>query len=440
MPPTDIESAWPKYPGYAITSRPFDGIGRASFGGVVIAESSACLVVAESDHLDQLYFPIDAVAWDRLVSSETSTVCPFKGRASYWSVVVGDETCVDGAWSYAAPFDEVSDIAGYVAFYTDRFSVTVTETWDDDPTSSVTYRFPMWGSADALLGLMDVMPLGDGRFIAPPYPNPPLGTFFEQAKRLRPRDVIEGGQLLGDIIVAASKSDPTKRLTSAYATFLKAASFDAPIDISLDVLRAGRSVTTVEARLSQSGSLRCAGMAMLDAGGDDVLRLAEQMPDVGPPQVSPLLDMSVLGRELREVDGSYLARRDVLGPALVQVWARFRHAPPQQYLHQAAVAQMTTHWTIAAALRPHLGITEADAHLTVSTGPLTVSIAFHDEIDITQWMLYVNPAIYAGGGSVQGDGRVYSIDGRLLASYTVQAMVRSFVAPAESFGGKQRAM
>jgi acyl-CoA thioesterase len=101
---------------------------------------------------------------------------------------------------------------------------------------------------------------------------------------------------------------------------------------------------------------------------------------------------------------------------------------------------MTTHWTIGAAMRPHAGITEADAHQTVSTGPLTVSIAYHDEIDITEWMLYVNPAIYAGHGSVQGDGRVYSIGGRLLASYTVQAMVRSFTAPPESLGGTQRAM
>ena len=70
----------------------------------------------------------------------------------------------------------------------------------------------------------------------------------------------------------------------------------------------------------------------------------------------------------------------------------------------------------------------------------SVSMAFHDDIDITQWMLYANPAIYAGRGSVQGDGRVFSIDGRLLASYTVQAMVRPFVARPDSLGGSQRAM
>jgi acyl-CoA thioesterase len=140
------------------------------------------------------------------------------------------------------------------------------------------------------------------------------------------------------------------------------------------------------------------------------------------------------------VGGSYLAGRDVVGPPEVYVWARLRRAPDEQHLHQALVAQMTTHWTIGAAMRPHEGISEADAHHTVSTGPLNASIAYHDEIDVTGWMLYCNPAIYAGRGSVQGDGRVYSIDGRLLASYTVQAMVRPFAAPPAALGGSQRAM
>lgn len=440
MPPTDIESAWPKYPGYQIEATRFDGVGRACLGGVVIAESAACLVVTESDHLDQLYFPVADVAWERLTATEHQSICPFKGHASYWSVTVDGETNDNVAWSYDDPFDEVATIARYVAFYPDRVDVTLTEHWGDDSADGVTHRFPTWGTSGDLIRLMDVVRSTDARFVAPTHPDPPYGRFFEWAKQLTARNVVEGGQLLGDLVVAASKSDLSKRVTSAYAVFVKAASFDAPIDIDVEVLRAGRSVTTVEARLSQSGSLRCAGMAMLDTGDDDLLRSTAAMPDVAGPSASHVLDMSVLGRELREVGGSYLANRDILGPPEVLIWARYRHAPAEQYLHQAVVAQMTTHWTIAAAMRPHQGITEADAHLTVSTGPLSVSIAYHDEIDITQWMLYVNPAIYAGRGSVQGDGRVYSIDGRLVASYTVQAMVRVFTASSESLGGRQRVM
>lgn len=440
MPPTDIESAWPNYPGYSITATPFDGVARAARGDLVIAESARCLIVAESDHLDQIYFPAEDVRWACLSATDLTTICPFKGHASYWSVVDGGDALADVAWSYPDPFDEVADIAGYVAFSTHRLDVTLTEHWSDDGAGAVTHRIPVWGNADDLVRMMDVMSADAGHFTAPTHPDPPFGTFLEHAKALTARNVIEGGQLLGDLVVAASKVDPTKRVTSAYAMFLKAATFDEPIDVAVDVLRLGRSVTTVEARLAQAGSMRCAGMALLDVGGDDVLRSVEPMPDVAGPSESTLLDMSVLGRELREVDGSYIANRNVPGPPEVYVWARYRRSPSEQYLHQALVAQLTTHWTIGAALRPHDTLTEAEAHRTVSTGPLTASIAYHDEIDVTEWMLYCNPAIYAGRGSTQGDGRVYSIDGRLLASYTVHAMVRSFAAPQESFGGVQRAM
>ena len=445
MPPTDIESAWDKYPGYAITATVFNGVGRASIGGgVVVAESSACLIVAESDHLDQLYFPAVDVRWELLTATDHRTRCPFKGYATYWTVTVDGGTLDDVAWSHQDPFDEAGAIAGYVAFDVDRTEVTLIERWGNEcggpGTDDAIHRLPVWGSADDLVRMMDVAPAGQGRFVAPTHPDPPFGTFLEHAKQLAARNVVEGGQLLGDLVVAASKADPTKRVTSAYAMFLRAASFDEPIDIDLEVLRAGRSVTTVEARLSQSGSLRCVGMAMLDVGSDDLLRSTSPMTDAAGPHDSTRLDLSVTGRDLREVGGSYIANRDVIGPPEVLVWARYRHAPDQQYLHQALVAQMTTHWTIGAAMRPHEGITEAEAHLTVSTGPLTVSIAYHDEIDVTEWMLYANPAIYAGRGSVQGDGRVFSIDGRLLASYTVQAMVRPFAAPPESFGGSRRAM
>jgi uncharacterized protein (DUF427 family)/acyl-CoA thioesterase len=437
MPPTDIESAWPRFPGYAITASPFEGIGRVTFNGVVVAESERALILAESDHRDQLYFPADDVRWEHLTATGLDTVCPFKGHASYWSLTIGDETLDDVAWSYADPFDEVAAIAGYVAFYADRVEVSLTERWGG---ADVRHRFPVWGAMSDLIRLMDVAPVGEGRFVAPTYPDPPHGTFFERAKALTARNVVEGGQLLGDIVVAASKTDPAKRVTSAHATFLKAASFDQPIDIAVEVLRGGRSVTAIEARLQQGGSLRCAGMALLDVGSEDVLRVVAAMPDVGGPDDSPPLDMSVLGRDLREVEGGYAANRNQTGPPEVYVWARYRDAPAEQYLHQAVVAQMSTHWSIAAAMRPHEGITELDAHRTVSTGPLTVSLAFHDDIDITQWMLYANPAIYAGRGSVQGDGRVFSIDGRLLASYAVQAMVRPFVAPPAELGGSQRAM
>ena len=65
---------------------------------------------------------------------------------------------------------------------------------------------------------------------------------------------------------------------------------------------------------------------------------------------------------------------------------------------------------------------------------LAITIALHEDPDLTRWMLYHNPAIQAGHGLCQGEGHVFADDGKLLASYTVQAMVRDFIKPASSYG------
>jgi acyl-CoA thioesterase len=199
------------------------------------------------------------------------------------------------------------------------------------------------------------------------------------------------------------------------------------------VLRRGRGFSTVEARTLQAGKLCSVGLLLLDAGAPDAIRGSVAPPDVPPPEACPLLDLGLTGRELRTVDDAYRRHAEV-GPAEIFTWARFRDAPAHQSLHAALIAQSTTHWTIAAAMRPHEGVSEAQAHVTLSTGILAATIAFHDEVDVREWLLYANPAIYAGRGQVQGEGRVFARDGRLVASYSVQAMVREFRTPPEELG------
>jgi acyl-CoA thioesterase len=53
---------------------------------------------------------------------------------------------------------------------------------------------------------------------------------------------------------------------------------------------------------------------------------------------------------------------------------------------------------------------------------------------VTQWHLYSNPAIFAGRGLAQGEGHIFTEAGRLVASYTVQAMIRGFERPPEAMG------
>ena len=69
-------------------------------------------------------------------------------------------------------------------------------------------------------------------------------------------------------------------------------------------------------------------------------------------------------------------------------------------------------------------IDHADAHVTLSTGVLQATVAFHEDVDVTQWLLYTNSAVWSGRGLTQGEGKVFTRDGRLVASYSVQSMLR----------------
>ena len=430
---TAVESAWPRFPGYRVDLVPWRGRGRVRLGERVLAESDACLIVEESDHAPQLYFPEASVAWDPFEATGHHTICPFKGEADYWTLSTLDPPLENVVWTYRKPFEEVAGLAGYVAFYCDRLEVELVESFPSDPGHEVVYRFPHWGDAADLLRLLDVTPTGEGRFVSPPYPDPPVGTFFPQLRDEQARVVIEGGQLLGEAIVAASKSMPGQRVTSASMIFSRAARFDAAHEIEVEVLKGGRGFSTLQTRTLQAGRLCSAGLLLLDSGARDTIRGAVAPPDVPSPEACPPLDMGVTGRELRTVDDAYRRQAEV-GPPEIFSWARFRDAPAHGYLHAALLAQSTTHWTIAAAMRPHAGVSEAQAHVTLSTGILATTIAFHDEVDVSEWLLYANPAIYAGRGLAQGEGRVFARDGRLVASYTVQAMIREFRTPPAEMG------
>ncbi len=85
---------------------------KATWNGQVIAESDNTVVV-EGNH----YFPPDAVKSEFFTDSATHTTCPWKGEASYRSVVVGGETNTDAAWYYPNPKDAAANIKDHVAFW-----------------------------------------------------------------------------------------------------------------------------------------------------------------------------------------------------------------------------------------------------------------------------------------------------------------------------------
>ena len=87
-------------------------MAKAVWNGVVIAESDQTVVV-EGNH----YFPPDGVNRDYLVDNPAHTICPWKGTASYYDIVVGGQTNTGAAWYYPEPKPAASDIKDHVAFW-----------------------------------------------------------------------------------------------------------------------------------------------------------------------------------------------------------------------------------------------------------------------------------------------------------------------------------
>jgi uncharacterized protein (DUF427 family) len=85
---------------------------KAVLDGVVVAQSDDTVVV-EGNH----YFPPDSIDRASLRPAQRTTVCPWKGTASYYDVVVGDTVVANGAWYYPDPKEAAAEIRDHVAFY-----------------------------------------------------------------------------------------------------------------------------------------------------------------------------------------------------------------------------------------------------------------------------------------------------------------------------------
>jgi uncharacterized protein (DUF427 family) len=87
-------------------------MARAIWNGAVLAESDVHEMVEGN-----VYFPPSALKRELFRESDTHTVCGWKGTASYYDVVVGDQVNKDAAWYYPDPKSAAAQIKGYVAFW-----------------------------------------------------------------------------------------------------------------------------------------------------------------------------------------------------------------------------------------------------------------------------------------------------------------------------------
>ncbi|MEV5882832.1 DUF427 domain-containing protein [Streptomyces sp. NPDC052020] len=99
--------------GHRITVEPSGRHVRVVHGGQVLAESDRALLLRETGCPERYYIPAEDVRLDQLTPSGTSTHCPFKGTASYWSL----PDAADVVWAYPAPEPEVAEIKDHLCFY-----------------------------------------------------------------------------------------------------------------------------------------------------------------------------------------------------------------------------------------------------------------------------------------------------------------------------------
>ena len=279
-------------------------------------------------------------------------------------------------------------------------------------------------TVEGLLDLFDVEPTGTDAFVGQ--------TGIAGADE---RQVVEGTQVLAQAIVAVAKRFPEKSVRSAYAVFARAVVVGPPVELAIDVVAEGRSTATAVVSVTQNGKRCITVTAFTDVPSADVIRHHLPRPDVAAPAD---------GQSLRDADGRSPTaagrRRRRQQPrrgraaGAVRLAALRPDSPARDDLAKALIAYFTGHLGISTTMRAHEGIGTAQAHLTVSTAPMTISVSFHEPFAWGGWLLYTHESTQVGAGMSYVRGAVHTEEGELIASFAQDALIRPLRTTDTSIG------
>jgi acyl-CoA thioesterase len=264
---------------------------------------------------------------------------------------------------------------------------------------------------DAFLEALTLEPLGEDHYRAINLPSA--------------HGVVFGGQLLAQSIMAGLIGQESKAVKTIHTVFARGASHDAPLEIAVDRMHAGRSVASSTVTISQGDQICTRSLILLSAVEDDVIRHADPRRSSSSPE-----DVAghVRGEEAWElgiVGNVDISDPEAIGPPELDVWVRFAGAPADAATDQALVAYSTDGFLIGTAMRPHEGVGQAQAHVTLSTGVLSHTLTYHESCPAAEWHLLEQRATYAGHGRSYGRGEIFRSDGQLAASFVQDAMIRA---------------
>lgn len=285
---------------------------------------------------------------------------------------------------------------------------------------------------ERMLALFDVAARGPDRF-----------TGESDAGGHAGRHVVEGSQILAQSMVAAGKALPGRpagwTVRSAHALFVSVADPGEPLELEVATVRAGRSFASVVVTAGQGGQAKATATVLLDQPQPDVIRHDRWTgpPPAGPEAAYPA-DLPMRGRELRLAGIKDHGSPGETGPPVLDAWLRYDTVPGRDDLRRALLAHFTGHLSISTALRPHPGIGTDQAHHTLSTAVMGLGITFHDPVAWDGWIRYHHQSTFAGAGMAYVRGQVLTADGRLLASFTQDAMIRGLGESAASVSSGSR--
>ncbi|WP_007517264.1 acyl-CoA thioesterase domain-containing protein [Pseudofrankia saprophytica] len=241
--------------------------------------------------------------------------------------------------------------------------------------------------------------------------NLPIGT-----------GVVFGGQILAQAIIAALVGQDGKSVKTVHTVFARGGVPDRPMEISVDRVHGGRTFASSTVTFSQDEKVRSRSMVLLSAEEPDLIRHA----DTPTPAPSPAPTEKAVRRLQSVIVGDVdLNSPDLVGPPDLDVWSRWADAPDDPGTSQALIAFASESFLIGTAMRPHEGVGQAQGHVTLSTGVISHTITFHQACDAGSWLLSRLHSSYTGGGRAYGRGDIFTEDGRLVASFVQDSMIRA---------------
>jgi acyl-CoA thioesterase II len=176
--------------------------------------------------------------------------------------------------------------------------------------------------------------------------------------------VIFGGQLMAQAVVAALAGHEGRRVKTLHTVFARSGRPDAPVEIAVERMHAGRAFGSTTVTIRQGDRLVSRSLALLTADEPDFIRHADPAPAVaGPDAGRPPAGGDDGDWQVRVAGDADVNDPAAVGPADLDVWTRFAGAPDDPVVDQALLAFATDGFLIGTAMRPHAGVGQSQAHV-----------------------------------------------------------------------------